>query len=157
MHIDFILAAANLKGDIYGIAPVLDRKKIKDVLQKVQVPEFTPRAGVKIAVTDEELQDQNKDQAVDGCLIQNIIQEMQAMDQNHGAKKTIEFQKDDDTNFHMDFITAASNLRATIYNIPHADKRKSKLIAGKIIPAIATSCSILAGLACLEVYKVAQK
>ena len=36
----------------------------------------------------------------------------------------IEFEKDDDTNLHMDFITAASNLRAENYDIPPADKHK---------------------------------
>lgn len=36
----------------------------------------------------------------------------------------IEFEKDDDTNFHMDFITAASNLRAENYSIPPADRLK---------------------------------
>ena len=36
----------------------------------------------------------------------------------------IEFEKDDDTNLHMDFITAASNLRAANYEISPADKHK---------------------------------
>ena len=37
-----------------------------------------------------------------------------------------EFEKDDDTNYHMDFIVSASNLRATNYGITLADKHKVK-------------------------------
>ena len=32
--------------------------------------------------------------------------------------------KDDDTNFHMDFIVASSNLRAANYDIAPADRHK---------------------------------
>lgn len=72
-----------------------------------------------------------------------------------GLKLTpLEFEKDDDTNLHIDFIVAASNLRAANYKIPPADRHKSKLIAGKIIPAIATTTSVVGGMVCLELYKL---
>ena len=41
-----------------------------------------------------------------------------------GCLTEIAFEKDDDSNFHLVFVTAASNLRAENYDIPKADRYK---------------------------------
>jgi len=64
-----------------------------------------------------------------------------------------EFEKDDDANFHIDFIHATANLRARNYKIGECDQMKTKMIAGKIIPAIATTTAMITGAVTAEIYK----
>lgn len=157
MHLDYIVAAANLKAYVYGIPQVRERQKVKEVLASINVPDFVPRSGVKIAVNDADAQSGSNDGGMpDLDRLSLIKDELPAPDAVKMSINPIDFEKDDDTNFHMDFVVAASNLRASNYNIAPADHYKSKLIAGKIIPAIATTTSLVSGLTCLELYKVIQ-
>lgn len=69
------------------------------------------------------------------------------------ALEEADFEKDDDFNFHIEFITRAANLRADNYHISQSDFQKVKLIAGRIIPAIATTTAAVCGLVMLELFK----
>jgi hypothetical protein len=67
--------------------------------------------------------------------------------------KVVDFEKDDDTNHHIDWIAACSNLRARNYKIDEGTRHKIKMIAGKIIPAIATATAMIVGMCGMEFLK----
>ncbi len=69
------------------------------------------------------------------------------------AFEAVEFEKDRDNNFHIDFIHAASCLRARNYRIKECDWQRTKFIAGKITPAIATTTAMITGVVCTEIFK----
>ena len=69
------------------------------------------------------------------------------------ANTPIEFEKDDPTNWHIEFMAGVSNLRARNYKIEEVDNFKVKLIAGKIIPAIATTTAMVVGAVGMEIIK----
>jgi ubiquitin-activating enzyme E1 len=64
------------------------------------------------------------------------------------------FEKDDDANGHVAFVTAASNLRAANYGIEPADEHQTKLVAGRIVPALATTTAAVVGLVGVELLKL---
>ncbi|KAF0716775.1 Aste57867_2671 [Aphanomyces stellatus] len=64
----------------------------------------------------------------------------------------MEFDKDDA--LAMEFVTAASNLRAYVFGISMESMYQCKGIAGNIIPAIATTNAVVAGLQVLEAFKI---
>merc|ERR1712156_355909 len=69
----------------------------------------------------------------------------------------LEFEKDDPTNFHIPYTTACANLRARNYGIKEVSKHEAKRLAGRIIPAIATTTAMVTGFVCLEIMKIIQE
>ena len=65
-----------------------------------------------------------------------------------------EFEKDDDRNGHVAFVTAASNLRALAYGIPPASALETRRVAGNIVPAMITTTAVVSALSCLELLKL---
>ncbi|KAI9318161.1 hypothetical protein BX666DRAFT_1935453 [Dichotomocladium elegans] len=64
----------------------------------------------------------------------------------------LSFDKDDDDA--MDFVTATANLRAHVFGIPQKTRFEVKSMAGNIIPAIATTNAIIAGVAVMKGFAV---
>ena len=68
-----------------------------------------------------------------------------------------EFEKDDESNGHVAFVAAASNLRAICYGIPPADLMETRRIAGNIIPAMITTTAFVSAISCIELVKLVQE
>ena len=158
-HMGFIVAAAHLHAFNYGIDNnTITEPHCEEVMDDMIIPEFTPSSSVKIQADDNE-PDPNAQPSGTGFddhgTMQDLVSQLPPAKSLQGFKlDPVEFEKDDDSNHHIDFITAASNLRAQNYAIAEADRHKTKLMAGKIIPAIATTTALVTGLVVLELYKI---
>lgn len=150
---DFVVAAANLRAEMYGIKGRTDEEYFIQTLKDVIVPDFQPHQGVKISANDAEEEKNNEPMDTGDAEADEIWDSLPKPSELAGFRLAgIDFDKDVDE--HMLFVTACSNLRAQNYSIPTEDTHRSRAIAGRIIPAIATTTAMVAGLICLELYKI---
>ncbi|KAL7722665.1 E1 ubiquitin-activating enzyme [Entamoeba marina] len=134
----FIEAASILRAENYGIKPDLTKEEMMKYAETIEINEIEPK---KIEDPDDEI----------AILLEAI------KDKEIPTVQPIEFEKDDDTNHHVSFVTSCSNLRAENYCIEPADFLQTKFISGKIIPAMITTTAVVSGLQCIELYKVLLK
>ena len=134
--VDFIKSTTFLFCQIYNINIIdidIDIKSFKVSNYEIK--------DIKIAKNDEEAKELTKDTTENKLNIN--IEKKQLIN--------LEFEKDD--NYHINWINSASNCRATNYGINTISKYETKGIAGKIIPAIATTTSTAVGLIAIEMLK----
>ncbi|EUD69110.1 ubiquitin-activating enzyme E1 [Plasmodium inui San Antonio 1] len=149
---EFLFCTSNLFAQVYNIPPCYDLKYILEVASQIEVKPFEPKR-VKVKMDEKNLNNISISFVDDEKLIQDFCQELLNVECAHVKVSPIEFDKDEETNMHVNFIYSFSNLRAINYRIETCDKLKAKLVSGKIIPALATTTSIITGLVGIELLK----
>lgn len=152
LHMEFVYSAAKLYFGMFGLQPPVrnDERDTEIIKKKVTVPVFNPAVEnidgtVELDVALDKLKKATDE--YEKCL----TQKSHLKPDNITA---IEFEKDDDTNGHVDFINAASNIRAINYDIEPVSKSKTKFIAGRIIPAMITTTALIVGLVGTDIIKM---
>jgi len=118
-----------------------DDNTIKKIVEKFEKPKYIP-SNNKLPLREEEI---------------NEISNLKIF-LNNFVNKTIDinniipqkFEKDNDENKQVFFINLCSNLRAKNYRIQNINEQQTKMIAGRIVPALANTTAMITGFACLQ-------
>ena len=142
--LDYIESRTHLLSRCCNLDDNFTREDLIEFLKDYKQKEYVIKEDVKFAKDDSELDKEKKN--FDVIKLPNDLK----IDKEYVPQY---FEKDDESNWHIQYITAASNCRAVNYNIQIASFQETKGIAGKIIPAVATTTSAVVGLISLEFLK----
>ena len=145
MHVQYIKASANILACNFGLRrdPEVDAvpddhewrsdEYIKQVLARTPVPEYKG-STTKIAAEGNAADEAGEAEATEFA---SLCAALAAYKPPADVRfEPADFEKDHDFNFHIDFIHAASNLRAANYSIPEASRHKVRCALGKHLAGV---------------------
>ncbi|KAK7747858.1 E1 ubiquitin-activating protein uba2 [Cytospora paraplurivora] len=149
------------KADIERLRSMEDMWKSRQKPNPLDYNTLKEQARESFAVKEAILQDGQKVWTLEESLVvfddslDRLSKRMLELKKAHngtGPTPMIEFDKDDEDT--LDFVAASANIRSTIFGIDRKSRFDIKQMAGNIIPAIATTNAIVAGLCVLQAFKV---
>lgn len=162
LAMEYLYCSANMYAFVYGVEYVRDRTEFMKVAQSLKLtnPDYTPKwmetEKEEEEVEGDEMEEEEKGPSEDEeQQLKAMVDWANTVDRSTFKPLTAhDFEKDDDMNFHIDFMTISTNLRAFNYQIKMSTRLNVKLTAGRIIPALATTTAMVCGLVELEYCKL---
>jgi len=166
--LEYLYGAANLYAFVWKVPYVRDRKQFEACVQSSGLvqkewtpPTVDPDAGKGAGAGDDE-DDESKNEDEDGgakVLSDEELYKLQGELRGVDVSKLQtavphDFEKDEDDNFHIDFLTSSTNMRSWNYQIKESARHTVKVTAGRIIPAMATTTAMVCGLVDIEFCKL---
>ena len=118
-----------------------DKNDIENIIKNFDFPEFDLPIKLNQA---------RKEEIEEISLLKNFLNKFDLKSINKQRIIPEKFEKDIDSNNHVTFVNICTNLRAKNYNIPKSDEQKTKMIAGRIVPAIANTTASITGFASFQ-------
>ena len=151
---EYLYSTANLYASVWQVEGVQDRDAFQAVVDelKLEQPMWEP-SGEKVDLSEGDNEEgdagagSEDDEKLKGELYKVDSSKLQ-------PAQPQEFEKDDDLNFHIDFLTTATNMRSWNYDIKASARHTVKVTAGRIIPALATTTALVCGLVDIEFCKL---
>ena len=148
--------------------PIIDENdKLIDIISKIKLDEYIPQNINDNKKIPNYKKKMNKEEKLKQRQI--VIEKVETIKKeiniwldsfsNNINKDLIRIEEldiDNQENGHIDFIYAFTNLRAENYNIEKCELTKVKMIAGKIVPAIASTTAAIVGIVSLQLYVLSQ-
>ena len=147
----FVYSVAAILSRAMGVAEIPNYQLALELASKIEVPEWRKK-NTNFKVNESDPDPEIKIGQEEDNFHKLLVEQLEELPEMQGSEVNPEpFEKDDDKNSHVDFAFTVSNLRALNYQIEQADKLKVKLIAGKIVPALATTTAAITGGVALQI------
>ncbi|CAD8160802.1 unnamed protein product [Paramecium pentaurelia] len=160
IHQQFVSTFAFLRAKMFSLETNKDWRTKAFRQQVSNFPEWQPSEEKKKSISEKVKEHGQKEEVEENESNQNqsTQEETQLLFKQFRSLLPItlqsdEFEKDNDQNGHIDFIHSFGNLRAANYKLELMDWLTVKIKAGRIVPALATTTAVVAGLQTIELIK----